>query len=72
MRPQEISQQIHEENEKHMRLNLKKRRQIQKEHEKFKQEIINKHLEKIKQKELVEKKKEDLIEFSLMKQKELL
>lgn len=53
-----------------MRHNLRKRRQQQLEHEKFKQNLMDKHLDKMKQKELVKKKREELIEFSLLKQKE--
>lgn len=58
--------------EKRMRINIKRRHQQQREHEKFKEEVMNKHLEKIKQKELLEKKKEELKEFSLLKQKEMI
>lgn len=48
------------------------RYQQQREHERFKEEIINKHLTKIRHKEMVQKKKEELMEFSLLKQKEFL
>ena len=51
--------------------NMKRRRQQKREHDRFKDEIIERHLEKLRKKELIQKKREELIEFSLLKQKEL-
>jgi hypothetical protein len=51
---------------------MKMRYQQQREHQKFKEDVMNRHLTKTKHKELMQKKKEDLMEFSLLKQKEFL
>jgi len=72
VKPYDISQQIHDENESKQRKIMKKRLIQQKEMEKLKQEIIDKHIHKMKQKEALEKKKEEIVHFSLLKQKELL
>jgi hypothetical protein len=55
-----------------LRHNMKMRYQQQREHQKFKEDVISRHLTKTKHKELMQKKKEDLMEFSLLKQKEFL
>lgn len=43
---------------------MKRRRQQKREFEKYKQQIVEKHLQKIKRKEELDKKKEQIIEFS--------
>mmetsp|Transcript_22678 Transcript_22678/g.20159 ORF Transcript_22678/g.20159 Transcript_22678/m.20159 type:complete len:100 (+) Transcript_22678:573-872(+) len=68
----EVSSKIHQENQKRFKHHLKIKYQQQRAHERFKEQIISKHLNKMKNKELVQKKKEDLMEFSLLKQKEAL
>ena len=68
----EISEKIRKQNQKRQRQHMKMRYQQDRAREQFKEDIINKHMDKMRHQELVQKKKEDLMEFSLLKQKEML
>lgn len=50
--------------------NEKRRKAVLREHEKFKEAVMQKHLEEMRRKEQIKKRKEELIEFSILKQKE--
>ena len=51
--------------------NEKRRRAVKREQEKFKEAIMQRHLDEMRRKEQVKKRKEELVEFSLLKQKEI-
>ena len=72
VKPIDISQQVQEINETKLKQNQRKRIIQQREIEKAKQQIIEKHLQKIKKSEALQKKKEEIIHFSLLKQREML
>ncbi|CAI2364637.1 unnamed protein product [Moneuplotes crassus] len=68
----EVSERIHSTNQKRQHRHLKIRNHQKRLQERFKQSVIEKHLTKLRHKEILQKKKEDLMEFSLLKQKEAL
>ncbi|CAI2364644.1 unnamed protein product [Moneuplotes crassus] len=67
-----LSEKVSITNQKRHRHHLKIKNHQKKLQEKFKQSIIDKHLTKTRHKEILQKKKADLMEFSLLKQKEVL
>ena len=72
MHENEIAEKLHTANLRRKRHHLKMKNHQQRIQEKFKQEIMEKHLTKTRHKEILQKKKEDLMEYSLLKQKEVL